>query len=186
MGKEITTENVFENPRAFSMNNFKNNIIKSKPKLLKLNNLIGSGFYCKTEEFHFPHLIGIKKSPPTINSIKQFIGNIHYEQSLIQDYTLHGMEVDKLNSFGWIKQTINDPDLVFLSDAITSSFLTCHIASVKKIIGNPNYHYHVVCMHKTKYSFKNKPVFAINSQFPKKIGCNLQFNSNKAVFVKKK
>ena len=175
----------FETPRAFTINNFTNNKITNTRKIGKLIALIGSGFYSKTDDINFPHLIGIKKNPPTINSMKEFISNIHYEQDLIKDYALHGMDKEKLKSFGWINQTITNPDKVFLSDAITSAYLKCDIAFVKIINGNVDFSAHVVCMKKTNYTFKGKPIFTINSQFPKCNGNNLQFNQNKAVFVRK-
>lgn len=150
---------IFENPYHIQLNHFSNNKIKNTLKLSGLNSLIGSGIYCKTEEINFPHLIGIKTNPPTINRIKDFINNIHYEQSLIKDYAIHNMDADKLKSFGWIKNTINDPDKVFLSNAITSTHLRCDIAFVKKIDGNPEFAWHIVCMTKTNYSFKNKRQF---------------------------
>jgi len=174
---------IFEQPQKIQMRNFASNKIRDALKLNKLSTLIGSGVYCKTEEINFPHLIGIKNNPPTINTIKEFINNIHYEQDIIEDYGSHGMDVDKLKSFGWIQNTINDPDLVFLSDAITSRMLKCDIAFVKNINGNAEFNKHVVCMKET-HSFNGKPVYSINSQFPKNHGKNLQFDQNKAVFVK--
>jgi len=175
---------IFENPYRIAITHFSNNKIRATYKLNALRNLIGSGIYCKTDEIQFPHLIGVKPNPPTINSVKEFIDNIHYEQDIIDDYTSHGADIDKLKSFGWIQNTIEEPDYVFLRDAITTQRLNCDIAFVKKITGNSEFTWHVVCMKKTEYTFKNNPVYAINSQFPKNIGRNLQFDQSKAVFVK--
>lgn len=175
---------IFENPYKIDMMHFGNNKIHTNHKLEALRSLIGAGIYCKTDEIQFPHLIGIKTNPPTINSIKEFINNIHYEQDIIEDYSSHGADIDKLKSFGWIQNTIEKPDYVFLQDAITTQRLNCDIAFVKKITGNSEFIWHVVCMKKREYTFKNNPVYAINSQFPKNIGRNLQFDQNKAVFVR--
>jgi len=175
---------IFENPYRINISHFNNNKISAYHKLEALRNLIGSGIYCKTEEIQFPHLIGIKRNPPTINSIKEFINNINYEQDIIDDYSSHGADIDKLKSFGWIQNTIENPDYIFLRDAITTQRLNCDIAFVKKITGNSEFIWHVVCMKKTEYTFKNSHIYAINSQFPKNIGRNLQFDQNKAVFVR--
>ncbi len=175
---------IFENPYKIDNSKLLNNRIRARHKLSALNSLIGTGIYCKTDEIHFPHLIGIRTNPPTINSIKEFINNIHYEQDILTDYLAHGADIDKLKSFGWIQNTIENPDIIFPEDAITSNHLKCDIAFVKKITTNSEFGWHVVCMKKTQYTFKNKPIYAINSQFPRSIGSNLQFDQSKAVYVK--
>lgn len=172
----------FLKPRYLDTKLYLNNIVTNQTRLNDFNNIFGNGFYCETKYEEFPHLIGIKFDKNTRNAAYEFIQNIHYEKNLLKDYNNHGVDLEKLECYAWIKETIYKPNYICTRHAIKASKLNADLIFIRMIQNNNSYYAHVVCMKKSDYSFKGKPVYAINSQFPKKHHARLQFDLNIPIF----
>lgn len=172
----------FLKPRAISSNLYPNNQVTNQTRLNAFNTIFGNKFYCETKYEEFPHLIGIKFNRNTRNSAYKFIQDIQYEKNLIEDFNIHGVDLEKLECYSWIKRTIYEPDYICTEHAIKAKNLKADIIFIRIIKNNSSYYAHVVCMKKSDYKFKDKAVYAINSQFAKKHGTRLQFDLRFPIF----
>jgi len=101
---------------------------------------------------NFPHLIGIRKPVDSHgnvinhNYIDEFLDDIFYETKVLEDYRSHRGDEHKIKTFSWIYATLQNPWVVFESDAIKTnrSNFDSDLVFVRKIYGSHEYKYHIV------------------------------------------
>lgn len=148
--------------------------------------------YLDIKATNFPHLIGFKQDDKdefgSYDNTKnrEFLNNIYYETNLLEDYSDHGCDIDKIKTVSWIWNTLKKPLYVFQQDAIdsTKSNLKTDLLFVKKVKTDPigaKGTYHYVSLIKIQSSCKNK--YVINSHHPMtEDEFRVKYNTNKAIY----
>jgi len=121
---------------------------------------------------NFPHLIGIKRN--FLGSANKVIEYILYDYELIDDFLKDGAETDieKLETFSWIKKTLYTPSYIVNKDSIVAENFSSDLVFIKKIFYPQNYtkrrkySYHIVGLE--YINCEEEKYFIIKSQFPLK------------------
>ena len=121
---------------------------------------------------NFPHLIGIKRE--FLGNANKVIEYILYDYELIDDFLKDGAETDieKLETFSWIKKTLYIPSYIVSKDSIIAENFNSDLVFIKKILYPENYKkrkkysYHIVGLE--YISREEEKYFVIKSQFPLK------------------
>lgn len=96
--------------------------------------------------YNFPHLIGYKRSKAANKPINLFIKDILYESDLSHNYESDGCNLNKIEAFAWILETLKKPFLIYDQDGIKqSSLLKSNMVFIRR--DKDRYHYVSLQVH---------------------------------------
>ncbi len=103
---------------------------------------------------NFPHLIGISglrdKTGKLISKSKprEFLDGVLYQWLLINSYEDYMLDLEKLEVFSWMTQTLSNPTYILTREAIreNNTKIKADLIFIRRIFSSNKYSFHIVCL----------------------------------------
>jgi len=117
---------------------------------------------------NFPHLIGVGALRDNSGKVisraipRNFLDGILYQWVLLNNHDDFKMDLEKLEVFPWIHQTLSNPTYILTNNAINTTGTKLHadLIFIRAIFNSDNYSFHIVALKN-----EEKNIFAFKSQF---------------------
>jgi len=138
---------------------------------------------------NFPHLIGVSGIRNDAGEVvsrlqpKNFLDGVMYQFLLLNYHDNFSLDLEKLDVFPWIHQTLSSPTYILSKNAINtaSTKFDADIIFIRKIFNSAKYAYHIVGLkneHADNFSFKSQFAIKIKRQYR----IHKMFHLKKAVY----
>jgi len=139
---------------------------------------------------NFAHLVGIRSILTMPNNTiskkipKTFLDGILYQWILINNYEPYKIDIEKLEVFSWMKQTLSNPTYILTEDAIRkeNTKFKADLIFIRQISNSNKYAFHIVGL-----KYENSNIYTIVSQFAIKLNrykrIEVLFNLKKAFYI---
>lgn len=124
--------------------------------------------YISAQLTNFPHLIGIKKLRDSDKKVihrkkpQEFLDGVIYQWIVVDACGGYEIDMQKLEVFPWIAQTLSNPTYIFPKSAFNKNYtrIEADLCFARACLNSDNYSYHLIFL---KYTGSNK--FTLVSQF---------------------